>query len=223
MDVEARFEYDALDEAADGSPQRLAATAHALIQRGQSSRAIRLAQKLVDGGQRDARDLPSPLSVVRPRRVGARRQDQRARSGARRRADSPGVGLQSARRLCCRRARLDAGASRGWRRGRRGRSRIPCGIPALLFDPDANLQLGTAHLASFIKQHGAMPRVLAAYNAGGSRVTRWSTKAGDARSRTVRRADPVCGDEGLRAARSAKRGSVSRTVRLEIGVVAHDP
>jgi soluble lytic murein transglycosylase len=47
-----------------------------------------------------------------------------------------------------------------------------------LLDPDANLQLGTAHLAAYMKQYGALPRVLAAYNAGGSRVTRWATKAG---------------------------------------------
>ena len=42
----------------------------------------------------------------------------------------------------------------------------------LLFDADANLQLGTAHLASYTKRYGALPRVLAAYNAGGSRLTR---------------------------------------------------
>ena len=54
----------------------------------------------------------------------------------------------------------------------------PVWYPSLLFDPDANLQLGTAHLASVVKQHGSIPRVLAAYNAGGSRVTRWVTKAG---------------------------------------------
>jgi soluble lytic murein transglycosylase len=55
---------------------------------------------------------------------------------------------------------------------------FPLWNPALLFDADANLQLGTSHLASFIKQYGALPRVLAAYNAGGSRVSRWSTRAG---------------------------------------------
>ena len=55
---------------------------------------------------------------------------------------------------------------------------FPLWNAALLFDADANLQLGTAHLASFVKQYGALPRVLAAYNAGGSRVARWSTRAG---------------------------------------------
>jgi soluble lytic murein transglycosylase len=55
---------------------------------------------------------------------------------------------------------------------------FPVWYPALLLDPDANLQLGTSHLAAFTKQYGELPRVLAAYNAGGSRVTRWANKAG---------------------------------------------
>jgi soluble lytic murein transglycosylase len=55
---------------------------------------------------------------------------------------------------------------------------FPVWSPALLTDADANLQLGTAHLATYFKQYGAVPRVLAAYNAGGSRVTRWVTKSG---------------------------------------------
>jgi soluble lytic murein transglycosylase len=48
----------------------------------------------------------------------------------------------------------------------------------LLFDADANLELGVAHLASSIRQYDDLPRVLAAYNAGGSRVQRWEKKAG---------------------------------------------
>jgi soluble lytic murein transglycosylase len=55
---------------------------------------------------------------------------------------------------------------------------FPVWHSALLFDADANLQLGTAHLATYMRQYGPLPRVLAAYNAGGSRVTRWSTKGG---------------------------------------------
>ena len=56
---------------------------------------------------------------------------------------------------------------------------FPVWHSALLFDADANLQLGTSHLATYMKQYGPqLSRVLAAYNAGGSRVTRWSTKGG---------------------------------------------
>jgi soluble lytic murein transglycosylase len=55
---------------------------------------------------------------------------------------------------------------------------FPVWYPSLLLEPDANLQLGTAHLASFMKEYGALPRVLAAYNAGASRVARWANKPG---------------------------------------------
>src|SRR5204862_67774 len=54
----------------------------------------------------------------------------------------------------------------------------PLWDPGLLFDADANLELGVAHLASSIRQYDDLTRVLAAYNAGGSRVTRWAAKAG---------------------------------------------
>ena len=54
----------------------------------------------------------------------------------------------------------------------------PVWYPVLLLDPDANLQLGTTHLATYFKQYGPEQRVLAAYNAGGSRVTRWANKPG---------------------------------------------
>ena len=79
------------------------------------------------------------------------------------------------------------------------------GIRRCSSTPTRILQLGTAHLASFIKQYGALPRVLAAYNAGGSRVTRWSTKRRRRRSRGVRRANSVHRDARLRAHRAAEQ------------------
>jgi len=54
----------------------------------------------------------------------------------------------------------------------------PVWDPVLLFEPDANLEIGMAHLASSIRQYEDLVRVLAAYNAGGSRVKRWETKPG---------------------------------------------
>lgn len=177
MDVEQRFELDALDEAAGTSPDRIAATAHAFLAHDQSSRAIRLAQKLIDAGQRDARAYrllypmidrdelakASKANGLDPWLVaGLIRQESnfnpRAVSAANARGLMqvlPSVGEEVSRAL-----------------------RYPVWYPALLLDADANLQLGTAHLASYMKQYGPLPRVLAAYNAGGSRVTRWSTKSG---------------------------------------------
>ncbi len=177
MDVESRFELDAIDEAAGTTPERIAATAHAMLEHDQSSRAIRLGQKLVDAGQRDARSyrLLYPLvdreQLARAAKAngldpwlvaGLIRQESnfnpRAISAANARGLMqvlPSVGEEVARAL-----------------------RYPVWYPALLLDADANLELGTAHLAAYTKQYGPLPRVLAAYNAGGSRVTRWSSKAG---------------------------------------------
>ena len=177
MDAEVRFELDALDAASRASADRMLATAQAFMTLGQPSRAIRLAQQLLDRGLRDERvyRLVFPLvdrdELVRvskahdldPALVAALiRQESnftaRAVSAANARGLMqvlPSVGEEVARSLD-----------------------FPVWSPALLLDADANLQLGTAHLAAFIKQYGALARVLAAYNAGGSRVDRWSRKAG---------------------------------------------
>jgi soluble lytic murein transglycosylase len=177
MDVEARFEYDALEAAATKSPELLATTAHAFLERGQPTRTTRLAQKLIDGGQRDARAYRLLFPVVDgselTRDATAHGLDPalvagliRQESGFNARAVSvanarglmqvlPAVGEEVARSL-----------------------NYPVWYPALLLDADANLQLGTAHLAAYMKQYGPLARVLAAYNAGGSRVARWVTKAG---------------------------------------------
>lgn len=177
MDAEARFELDALDERAASTPDRTLATARAFLALGQPSRTIRLGQKLIDGGQRDARAfrLAYPLldgdELARDAKArglepalvaGLIRQESnftaRAISPANARGLMqvlPSVGEAIARSL-----------------------NYPVWYPVLLLDPDANLQLGTAHLATYFKQHGPEQRVLAAYNAGGSRVTRWVTKPG---------------------------------------------
>ncbi|HEY9225195.1 MAG TPA: lytic transglycosylase domain-containing protein, partial [Gemmatimonadaceae bacterium] len=177
MDNEARFEYDALEDAAATSPDRALATAYAFAGHDQSSRAIRLAQKLADGGRRDTRvyrvlfpildhgelTRVSEANNLDPALVaGLIRQESafnpRAVSVANARGLMqilPAVGQELSRSLA-----------------------YPVWYPSLLFDPDANLQLGTAHLANYVKRYQTLPRVLAAYNAGGSRVTRWSTKIG---------------------------------------------
>jgi soluble lytic murein transglycosylase len=56
--------------------------------------------------------------------------------------------------------------------------RYPLWNPALLFDPDVSLELGTAHLASSLKRGMPPARALAAYNAGASRVARWLQRPG---------------------------------------------
>ena len=49
--------------------------------------------------------------------------------------------------------------------------------PAMLFDPELNMELGTAHLRAALSSQ-SLPRALAAYNAGQSRVRRWSQRSG---------------------------------------------
>ena len=176
MDTEARFEYDALESAAT-TPDRLLATADALRNHGQTSRSIRLAWKIIDSGARDARAYRLAYPVVDQaelvRQAKSRSIDPtlvaaiiRQESNFNPRAVSvagarglmqvmPSVGQQIARSL-------------GY----------PLWDAGLLFDPDANLELGVAHLASSIRQYNDIVRVLAAYNAGGSRVTRWAAKSG---------------------------------------------
>ena len=46
----------------------------------------------------------------------------------------------------------------------------PVWDPALLFEADVSLDLGTTHLRDALSSYSSLPRALAAYNAGGSGV-----------------------------------------------------
>ncbi|MEO6877351.1 MAG: lytic transglycosylase domain-containing protein, partial [Gemmatimonadaceae bacterium] len=177
MDTEARFEYDALESAAPASVALLGATAQAFLDHGQPSRTIRLAQKLIDMGQRDARTYRLLFPLVDrdelTRAAKARGLDPALVAGLIRQESNfnpHAVSVANARGL------MQVLPSVGEEVAKN--LRFPVWYPALLTDADANLQLGTAHLATYMKQYGPLPRVLAAYNAGGSRVTRWATKSG---------------------------------------------
>jgi soluble lytic murein transglycosylase len=177
MDTEARFELEAIESGATTSPEKIAATAHALLEYGQASRAIRLGQKLADAGVRDARTyrLLYPLldQAELARDAKARGLDPALVAGLIRQESNflpTAVSAANARGLMQVLPSVGEEVARSLG--------FPVWAPAVLLDPDANLQLGTAHLASFKQQYGALPRVLAAYNAGGSRVDRWSKKSG---------------------------------------------
>jgi soluble lytic murein transglycosylase len=176
MDTEARFEYDAL-EAAATTPDRLLATAAALRAHGQTSRSIRLAWKVIDGGRRDAQTYRLAYPVIDQtelvRQARARSIDPTLVAAIIRQESSfnpRAVSVAGARGLMQVMPSVGQQISRSLG--------YPLWDPGLLFDPDANLELGVAHLASSIRQYDDIVRVLAAYNAGGSRVTRWSAKAG---------------------------------------------
>jgi soluble lytic murein transglycosylase len=177
MDAEARLEYDALEDAVAKTPERAPATAVAFVQHGEVPRAIHIAQRLVDNGRQDAETyrLLFPLTDQDEliRNAKAHGLDPALVAGLIRQESAfstHAVSVAGARGLMQLLPSVGQEVSRNMS--------FVLWYPALLFDADANLQLGTAHLASYFKQYGALPRVLAAYNAGGSRVTRWVAKPG---------------------------------------------
>ena len=178
MDVEAGLEADALVNDAAESAERLLATAARFRDRGQTARAIALAQLAIGkGAARDARlyrllypvvlrDVlveESRATKLDPSLVAALiRQESRfipdatSPAGARGLMQvMPDVGRILARSLS-----------------------FPVWDPVLLWQADVNAKLGTRHLADLFREYDQLPHILAAYNAGGSRVTRWRTKAG---------------------------------------------
>ena len=178
MDVEAGHEADALVTAAAESAERLLATAARFRDRGQTARSISLAQLAIGkGAARDARTYrliypvvlrdvlleESKATRLDPSLVAALiRQESRfvpeatSVAGARGLMQvMPDVGRILARSLS-----------------------FPVWDPVLLYQPDVNAKLGTRHLADLFRQYDDLPHILAAYNAGASRVERWKTKAG---------------------------------------------
>ena len=178
MDVEAELESDALVAEAAESAERLLATAARFRDRGRTARSISLAQLAIGkGAPRDARTYrllypvvlrdvlleESRATKLDPSLVAALiRQESRfvpeatSAAGARGLMQvMPDVGRILARSLS-----------------------FPVWDPVLLYQPDVNAKLGTRHLADLFRQYDELPHILAAYNAGASRVERWKTKAG---------------------------------------------
>jgi soluble lytic murein transglycosylase len=177
MDAEARFELDALEERAATTKDLAPTIAAAFREYGDAPRTIRIANKLVDQGSRDASiyRLAYPL-VDRDELVQqshAQHLDPALVAGLIRQEssfDPHATSVANARGLMQVLPTVGADIARALR--------FPVWSPALLYDADANLQLGTAHLSAATKQYADMPRILAAYNAGDTRVERWQKKTG---------------------------------------------
>ena len=178
LDPESQFEYQWLERAADSSASRLMAIAEALRAHGHASRAIRLgARAAARGAQRDSalyrvlyplpwRDVIVAEAAPRnldPGFVAALiRQESNFTPGATSAAGARGL-MQ---------VMPSVGRSLASARG------FPLWDAALLYQPDVSIQLGTAHLAAQVAKYGDPELVLAAYNAGASRVDRWMRAAG---------------------------------------------
>ena len=175
MDTEARFEFDALEDAAASTTPLALATANAFRTHGKGPKAIRLANKLIEQGERDARvyRLAYPL-IDRDeleRHAKANGLDPALVAGLIKQEyafDPHALSVANARGLMQVLPSVGAAIAKSLR--------YPVWSPSLLYDADVNLQIGSSHLAAATKQYDDIVRVLAAYNAGGSRVERWSKK-----------------------------------------------
>jgi soluble lytic murein transglycosylase len=177
MDVEARFELDALTDRATRVPADASAIADALIAVGEPARGLRVALRAIDRGAPSRALYRAAFPVVHEDALAeeSRRHDLdpalvagliRQESSFNPRAVSPA----GARGLMQLMPTVGAAIARS--------RRYPLWNPALLFDPDVSLELGTAHLASSLKRGMPPARALAAYNAGASRVARWLQRPG---------------------------------------------
>jgi soluble lytic murein transglycosylase len=177
MDVEARFEYDALTKLMDDAPDRALAAANALVALEQPSRAIQVGNRLVARGVRDARAYRAVYPVLeRPLLASEATRQQldptlvaaliRQESSFNPRATSP-VGARGLMQVM-----PSVGAQLARARG------VAPWDPVLLWQPDVSVLLGTTHLAGFLKQYPSEEQALAAYNAGPGRVATWRKKAG---------------------------------------------
>lgn len=177
MDVEARLELDALAARADRSAAETPAVAQALLQLGDPARALRVALAAIEHGSvsRSLLRVAYPLLhgdalVEESKRNGL---DPALVAGLIRQESSwnpRAVSIASARGLM--QLLPSVGAAIASSR------KYPLWNPALLFDPDVSLELGTSHFASSLKRDTPPARALAAYNAGASRVTRWTRRPG---------------------------------------------
>jgi soluble lytic murein transglycosylase len=177
MDVEARFELDALAERAERTPGDAAAIAQGLVAAGEPARALRVAVKALDGGGASRPLLRAAYPVVHAdalveesRRNGL---DPALVAGLIRQESSfnpKAVSAAGARGLMQLMPAVGASIASS--------HRFPMWNQALLLDPDVSLELGTAHLATSLTRSTPVARALAAYNAGGSRVTRWVQRPG---------------------------------------------
>ena len=177
MDVEAGFENDRLFRDALSNPSRLVATAHALAGSDQASRSIALGRRAIDEIGRSAENYRLYFPVLeRETLISSSKENDldpvlvaaliRQESNFNPQATSP-AGARGLMQLMPAVGKTVAD-SKG----------IAPWDPAMLYEPATNIKLGTAHLKGLAHKYTEVVKVLAAYNAGESRVEKWSTKTG---------------------------------------------
>ncbi|HUR94801.1 MAG TPA: transglycosylase SLT domain-containing protein [Gemmatimonadales bacterium] len=178
MATESRWEYARLASRSDSSSERLLALADAFRRHGLAAQSIQLARRaLTLGAAADARTYRLLYPVVLEDALLAEARDHgldagfvaaliRQESMFNPAATSP-VGARGLMQVM-----PDLG-------GRLAQSlAYPVWDPVLLYQPDVSLQLGAFHLQELTARYAQPVHVLAAYNAGASRVERWSQRVG---------------------------------------------
>jgi soluble lytic murein transglycosylase len=178
LTVESRWELDRLARSADSSPDRLLILANAFRSQGMASQAIQLARRaLAQGAPADVRTFRLIYPLIHEDALQAEAAEQRldpsfvaavirqesnfnpvatSPAGARGLAQvMPELGERLAREL-----------------------KYPVWDPILLYQPDVSIQLGAFHLRELQGVYDQRAHILAAYNAGRSRVERWSKRIG---------------------------------------------
>ena len=178
MDREARWEIEWVVRSADSTTERMLAVANALRDHGEASRAIRLALRALGrGAPADARTYRLIYPVVHRAAIAVE-------------ATSRGIYPELAAALIRQESMFTPSATSV--AGARGLMQVmpdvgravarglgfPIWDPVLLYEADVNVQLGMAHLDELVERYDEAVKVLAAYNAGTSRVERWSEREG---------------------------------------------
>ena len=177
MDTEATFEYDRLYADASRDSTRIVATAVALGGTDQSTRSITLGRQAVEKLGPTAQNYRLVYPVLeRETLIASSKQNGldpvlvasliRQESNFNPRATSP-VGARGLMQLM-----PPVGRTLAQSKG------IANYGDSSLYDPAINIRLGTVHLSGLFRRTSNIERVLAAYNAGESRVARWIQKTG---------------------------------------------
>jgi soluble lytic murein transglycosylase len=175
---ESRREYDRLVRNAESSPERMLAVANALRAQGMASQAIQLGRKaLAKGAPADARTYRLLYPVVHQDALLAEAEEQGL--------DPSFVAALIRQESMFNPAATSVAGARGLMQvmpdlgGRlAGSLGYPVWDPVLLYQPDVSLQLGSFHLQELAVRYAEPSHILAAYNAGASRVERWAKRTG---------------------------------------------
>jgi soluble lytic murein transglycosylase len=178
MTAESRWELDRIIRSVETSPERLLILANALRQQGLASQAIQLARRaLARGAPADARTYRLIYPVIHDEALAAEAAER-------------GLDPVLVTALIRQESSFNPGATSP--AGARGLAQVmpevgerlahelkyPVWDPVLLYQPDVSIQLGAFHLRELFNRYDQPVHILAAYNAGPSRVERWSKRTG---------------------------------------------